>query len=205
MAKKDPRIDAYIKKSQPFAQPILTHLRNLIHEVCPDVEETIKWSFPCFDYKGPVCNMASFKQHAVFGFWKAAIMKDSDILMETAKSEVAMGHLGRITSLKDLPSDKKLKAYIKEAVKLNEDGIKLPSKTKSLDKKDLEIPDYLITALRRSKKAKEIFDAFSYTNKKEYVDWLTDAKTVATREKRLETALEWIVEGKVRNWKYLKK
>lgn len=205
MAGKDPKVDAYIKKAQPFAQPILKHLRDLVHEVCPNVEETIKWSFPCFDYKGPFCNMASFKQHAVFGFWKAAIMKDADLLMATAKSEVAMGHLGRITSLKDLPSDKVLKSYLKEAMKLNDDNIKLPSKAKTTERRELEIPDYLISALRRSKKAKEVFDAFSYTNKKEYVDWLIDAKTEATREKRLETALEWMAEGKVRNWKYLKK
>lgn len=205
MAKKDPRVDAYIKKAQPFAQPILKHLRDLVHEVCPDVEETIKWSFPCFDYKGPFCSMASFKQHAVFGFWKAAIMKDSEILMATAQSEVAMGHLGRITSLKDLPGDKVLKGYIKEAMKLNEEGIKLPSKAKTGEKKELIIPDYFMSALKRSKKAKEVFDAFSYTNKKDYVEWLTEAKTEVTREKRMATALEWISDGKIRNWKYLKK
>lgn len=205
MAKKDPRVDAYIKKAQPFAQPILTHLRNLIHEVCPDVEETIKWSFPCFDYKGPFCSMASFKQHAVFGFWKAEIMKDAEILMATAKSEVAMGHMGRITSLKDLPNDKKFKAYLKEAMRLNDENIKLPSKTKSTEKRELEIPDYFTSALKRSKRAKEVFDSFSYSNKKEYVEWLTEAKTETTREKRLETALEWLAEGKVKNWKYLKK
>lgn len=205
MAKQDPRVDAYIKKAQPFAQPILKHMRALVHEVCPEVEETIKWSFPCFDYKGPFCSMASFKQHAVFGFWKAAIMKDAEVLMATAKSEVAMGHLGRITSLKDLPSDKVLKGYIKEAMKLNEANIKLPSKNKSTEKKELIVPPYLLAVLKRDKKAKEVFEAFSFTNKKEYIDWLEDAKTETTRKKRLETALEWIGEGKIRNWKYLKK
>lgn len=205
MSKKDSRVDAYIQKAQPFARPILNHLRTLVHDVCPEVEETIKWSFPCFDYKGPFCSMASFKQHAVFGFWKASIMKDADVLMTTAKSEVAMGHLGRITSLKDLPADKVLKAYLKEAMRLNDEGVKLPVKAKSEDKKELEVPDYFLSALKRNKKAKQVFENFSYSNKKEYVDWITEAKTESTQEKRLKTAMEWIAEGKIRNWKYVKK
>src|SRR5882757_7669780 len=110
MAKKEKAIDAYIARSADFAKPILNHIRELVHKACPDVEEKMKWSFPHFDYKGEMmCSMAAFKQHAAFGFWKAALMKDP-ILTETSKSEVAMGHLGRITSLKDLPSDKKMAA-----------------------------------------------------------------------------------------------
>lgn len=135
MATKEKLIDSYIEKSADFAKPILLHLRELVHKTCPAVEEKIKWGFPHFDYKGEMmCNMAAFKQHAVFGFWKAAIMKDP-VLAETAKSEVAMGHLGRITSLKDLPADKKIIAWIKEAMQLNEDGIKLPAKSKPAEKK----------------------------------------------------------------------
>ena len=203
MATKEKKIDEYIKKAQPFAQPILVHLRELVHKACPDVEEKIKWGMPFFDYKGPMCHMASFKQHAVFGFWKAALMKDKE-LMETAKSEVAMGHLGKITSLKDLPSDKQMIAYIKEAMKLNEDGVKLPPKPKAAAK-PIEIPIELTSALKRNKSARETFEAFSNSHKKEYIQWITEAKTEATREKRLEQAIEMMAEGKIRNWKYQKK
>ena len=205
MGKKDKRIDAYIKNSEEFAKPILNHLRELVHKACPEVEETMKWSFPHFDYKGMMCSMASFKKHCVFGFWKAAIMKDSEQLMEVAKSEVAMGHMGKILTLKDLPSDKVMLGYIKEAAKLNDNDIKLPVKVKTTDKKELSVPDYLTSALKKNKKAKDTFEAFSYSNKKEYVDWLADAKTESTREKRMADAIEWMAEGKIRNWKYIKK
>jgi uncharacterized protein YdeI (YjbR/CyaY-like superfamily) len=204
MGKKDPRIDAYIAKSQEFAKPILNHLRELVHKAVPDVQETIKWSFACFDYKGPFCTMAAFKQHCVFGFWKAALMKDP-ILTANAKSEVSMGHLGRITSMNDLPPDKKLISYLKEAAKLNDDGIKLPKKKVSAEQKVLVIPNYFSKELKKNKKASGTFNKFSYSNKKEYVEWITKARTDDTRNKRIETALEWLEEGKSRNWKYVKK
>lgn len=203
MAIKEKKIDEYIKKAQPFAQPILTHLRELVHKACPEVAEKIKWGMPFFDYKGPMCHMASFKQHAVFGFWKAALMKDKE-LMEMAKSEVAMGHLGKLTSLKDLPSDKQLTAYIKEAMKLNEDGVKLPPKAKTAVS-NIVVPAELIAALKRNKAANKTFEGFSNSHKKEYIEWITEAKTDATREKRLEQAIEMMAEGKSRNWKYQKK
>src|SRR6185295_1881691 len=139
-------IDAYIAKSADFAKPILKHIRELVHKACPDVEEKMKWSFPHFDYKNEMmCSMAAFKQHAVFGFWKASLMKDP-VLVENAKSEVAMGHLGRLTSLKDLPADKKITAWIKEAMKLNDQGIKLSPKAKPAEKKELVVPDYFTKA-----------------------------------------------------------
>ncbi len=204
MAKTDKKIDAYIEKAQPFAQPILKHLRALVHKACPEVEETIKWSFPHFDYKGEMmCSMASFKQHCAFGFWKAALMKDKS-LVETARSEVAMGHLGKITSLKDLPSDKILTGYIKEAMKLNDDGIKLPPKPK-VAAKPVETPPELTIALKRNKTAKATFEAFSASHRKEYIQWITEAKTEATKEKRIEQAIEMLAEGKSRNWKYAAK
>jgi len=202
MPTTDPRVDAYIDKAKDFAKPVLNHIRSLVHEVCPDVTETMKWSFPHFDYKGEMmCSMAAFKQHAVFGFWKAALMKDP-VLVENARSEVAMGHLGRLTSLKDLPSDKKMTAWIKEAMQLTDKGIKLPSKAKSTEKKELVIPDYFIKALSKNKKAKQVFENFAWSHKKEYLEWITEAKTEETRNKRMATALEWIAEGKGRNWKY---
>ncbi|MBK9483912.1 MAG: YdeI/OmpD-associated family protein [Chitinophagaceae bacterium] len=205
MAMKDKKIDAYIAKSAAFAMPILNHIRELVHKACPDVEEKIKWSMPFFDYKGEMlCHMASFKQHAVMGFWKASLMKDS-ILLENAKSENAMGHLGRIESLKDMPSDKKITAWIKEAMLLNDKGVKLPAKAKPADKKELPVPEYFVKALAKNKKAKQVFENFPPSHKKEYVMWITEAKTEDTRNKRMTTALEWMAEGKSRLWKYEKK
>jgi len=203
MLKTDKRVDAYILKSAAFAQPILIHLREIIHIACPGVEETMKWSFPHFDYKGEMmCSMAAFKQHCAFGFWKASIMKDANKILSTTD---AMGHLGKITSLKDLPKDKILISYIKEAAKLNEQGIKLPYRTKTGEKKELIVPDYLKKELKKNAKAAKTFENFSPGNKREYVNWLTEAKTEETRNKRLATAIEWMEEGKIRNWKYLKK
>lgn len=207
MIRKDKAIDAYIAKSADFAKPILLHIRELVHKACPDVEEKMKWSFPHFDYKGEMmCSMAAFKQHAVMGFWKAALMKDAS-LIDNAKSEVSMGHLGRITSLKDLPSDKKITAWIKEAMQLTDKGVKLPARPKPTEKekKQLEVPDYFVKALAKNKKAKQVFDNFAYSHRKEYLMWITEAKTEETRNKRMETALEWIAEGKGRNWKYERK
>jgi len=204
MGKKEKRIDAYILKSADFAIPILNHLRELVHLACPDVEEKIKWGMPFFDYKGEgLCNMASFKQHCAFGFWKASLMKDK-ALMDHAKSETSMGHLGRITSLADIPSDKKMIGYIKEAMKLNDAGVKVKKVKPSTDK-TLEAPEYFVKALKTNKSAQTTFDAFSYSAKKEYVTWIVEAKTEDTRNKRIEQALEWMAEGKQRNWKYMKK
>ncbi len=201
MGSKDNRVDVYISKSAEFAKPILEHLRGVVHKACPNVEETIKWGFPHFDYKGMMCSMASFKQHCAFSFWKASLMSDKKFL-ENSKLESAMGHLGRITCLKDLPSQKVLIKYIKEAAKLNDSDVKLPSKKK--EKKELEIPDYFTKELKKNKKALAAFEAFSYSHKKEYVEWITEAKTEPTRNKRIATTLEWLAEGKSRNWKYAK-
>ena len=201
---KDPRIDLYISKSAEFAKPILLHLRELVHVACPDVQETIKWSFASFDYKGPMCSMASFKQHCAFGFWKASLMKDKS-LVSNAESESAMGHYGKITSLKDLPSDKKIIAHIKEAMMLNEKGIKLPPKKITAAKKEVVVPDYFLKQLQKNKKAFTTFNNFSTSHKREYVEWITEAKTEETKNRRMKSAIEWMSEGKSRNWKYIKK
>ncbi len=203
MSKKDPRVDAYIAKAQPFAQPILKHLRKLVHQTCPDVQETIKWSFACFDYMGTFCSMAAFKEHCAFGFWKAALMKDNKKMTEAQYG--SMGHLGRLTSLKDLPSNKILTGYIKEAMKLNEEGKKLPPRKKITDDKPLPVPSYFKTALSKNKKAGTQWQNFTPGKKKEYILWLTEAKSLETRNKRMEQAVIWISEGKIRNWKYVKK
>lgn len=200
MGKKDKRVDDYIASSADFAKPILNHIRQLVHTACPLVEETMKWSFPNFDYKGVFCSMAAFKEHCSFGFWKAAIMKDAEKLK--ANQESAMGHLGKIKSLADLPADKILISYIKEAAKLNDEGIKLLPRKKSTVKKELVIPDYFTKVLSKNKAAYKIFEDFSPSHKKEYVEWITEAKTDETRNKRMEKALEQITEGKARHWKY---
>ena len=197
MSKKDPRVDAYIAKSPEFARPILTHLRELVHATCPDVEETMKWSFPNFMYKGMFCSMASFKEHCSFGFWKGSlIVKDGK-----RETEKGMGHLGRITSMSDLPTKKVITDYIKTAMKLNDEGVKPPARVKK-PPRELIVPEDLAARLKDNKKARATFEGFSPSNKREYVDWITEAKTEATRVKRLETTLEWLAEGKVRNWKY---
>ena len=201
MPKKDSRVDTYISASPDFAKPILIHLRELVHKTCPQAEETVKWGFPHFDYKGIMCSMAAFKQHCAFGFWKMALMKDAKKLLDNRAE--AMGSLGRISSIKDLPADKVVVAYIKEAMALNEQEVKL-NKPKSTEKKELVIPEYFNQAIRKNKKAFATFTAFSYTNKKEYLDWITEAKTESTRDNRLKQAIEWMTEGKIRNWKYAK-
>jgi uncharacterized protein YdeI (YjbR/CyaY-like superfamily) len=192
----DPRIDAYIEKSQDFAKPVLTHLRALVHEVCPDVNETLKWSMPSFEYKGILCGFASFKQHCTFGFWKQSLM-ESDEFSET---KTAMGSFGKLTSLADLPKDAVMKKLIKQAMKLNDDGVKV-TKPKH-EKKELVVPEIMLEALAKNDKAAETFDKFPPSCKREYVEWITEAKTDATRDKRLATTIEWLTEGKRRNWKY---
>jgi uncharacterized protein YdeI (YjbR/CyaY-like superfamily) len=206
MGKKNKRVDEYIDKAQPFAKPVMKHLRKLVHEACPDIEENIKWSFISFDYKGILCSMASFKQHVAFGFWKAKLIKDPKGYLQEGKKAGgnAMGNLGRVTTLEDLPSDKVIMDFVKQAMKLNDEDIKLPSKPKSVVK-DVTPPDYFLKELMKNKMAYTNFEAFSPGKKKEYIEWISEAKTEATRDKRMTTAIDWIRENKPRNWKYMKK
>jgi len=201
--KYDKRIDTYIEEAQPFAQPILNHLRALIHEANPEVEETIKWGMPSFDYKGPYISFAAFKQHAAFGFWKAVLLHDPEGYLQDRSNQggEAMGHLGKITSLDDLPPDAVLIDFIKQAKKLNDDKVKLPAKPKK-EQKELIIPAYFIEALSRNELALAVFEAFSPSHKKEYVEWVTEAKTEKTRLERLAKAILQMAEGKSRHWKY---
>ncbi len=203
MPDTDPRVDAYIKKAAPFAQPILIKLRKLIFQACPDAVETIKWSFPNYEiYGSMLCNMAAFKEHCSFGFWKAALLKDPDDILHLADKH-AMGHFDKLVSLKDLPADRILTAYLKEAALLNKNGVKL-EKPKSAPKKELPMPKPLTAALKKNKKALAVFEAFSPSNKREYIEWITEAKSDETLNKRLETTIQWLEEGKSRNWKYKK-
>lgn len=198
MGSTDPRIDAYIQKSEPFAQPILTHLRKVVHSACPAITETMKWSFPHFDYKGMLCSMAAFKSHCAFGFWKASLLEGARM---PAGDRGAMGQFGRVTSIKELPDVRTLTRLIKAAAALNDAGVKV--KRVPAKKAPLKVPAYFMNALRKHKAALTTFQKFSASHKREYVEWVTDAKTDATREKRLATAIGWMAEGKARNWKYM--
>ena len=202
MSKKDKRVDAYIANAADFAKPILEHLRDLVHSACPEVEETIKWQFPCFMHKGMLCSMAAFKQHCTFGFWKHSLIIKQNPTAK-AKAEEAMGHMGRITSLSDLPRDKVLAGYIQQAVELNERGIRLPRPEKPKANKKLIVPPILVDALKRNKQAQQTFENFSPSHKREYIEWISEAKRDETREKRLAMTIVWLNEGKPRNWKYL--
>jgi uncharacterized protein YdeI (YjbR/CyaY-like superfamily) len=194
----DPRIDAYIAQTPEFAQPILTHLREVVHAACPDVEETMKWSRPHFLYKGLLCGMSAFKAHCAFGFWKGSL------LFTGMEEREAAGHFGRLTSVKDLPSKKVLTGYVKQAMQLNEEGATAPARPKSATPRPLEVPAFFQAALDAHKAAQTTFSAGSTSFKREYVDWLCEAKTEATRLRRMEQAIEWMAEGKGRNWKYEK-
>ena len=197
MGKKDPRIDAYIAKAQPFARPILSYIRKTVHAGCPEVEETLKWSHPSFMYKGILCGMAAFTQHVTFGFWKASALNQIG-----EKAGEAAGQFGRITSVDDLPSEKAMIRLVRQAAALHDEGIKAP-RVKTAPKKPIVEPDYFTTALKKNKKARETYEEFSPTNKRDYVEWITEAKGEVTRQRRLETAIEWMAEGKPRNWKYM--
>ena len=203
MSATDPRVDAYIKKSAPFAQPIMKHLRALVHKACPEATETMKWSFPHFEYKGILCSMAAFKQHCSFGFWKYSLMKDDKNLLNKV-GNTDMAAFDRISSMDDLPADKILIAYIKEAARLNEEDIKV-EKPKKPAKKELPIPPVLAAALKKNKKAATTFENFAPSHRREYIEWINEAKTEDTRNRRVETTIEWVAEGKGRNWKYEKK
>ena len=199
MGKKIREVDAYIAKAQPFARPILEKIRTLFHKACPEVQEVMKWSVPHFEYKGVLGSMAAFKQHAAFGFWKASMLRDPHKLFDGTNP--AMG--GRkVTDVAELPDDKVLLEYMREAVALNEQGVKVPKEKKS-PKKEVEIPGYFLAALKKNKKAQAMFVAFSPSHKREYVEWIAEAKQEATRERRMAQAIEWLAQGKPRNWKYM--
>ena len=199
MVARDPRVDAYIEKSAGFAKPILTHIREIVHDACPEAEETLKWGFPHFTYKGILCSMASFKAHCALNFWKG-----KEVLGVEMASEEGMGQFGRLTSVKDLPSKKVLVGYVKRAKALNEAGTPGPISQRARAKGEPEVPEDLLAALKKNKKARATFEGFAPGQRREYVVWITEAKRPETRAKRLATTLEWLAEGKKRNWKYEK-
>ena len=198
----DPRIDAYIERAAPFARPILVHVRALVHQACPGVEETIKWGMPTFMHAGAIlCGMAAFKQHASFGFWKHAMVVGEGERADE-KPRDGMGSYGKLTALDDLPTKKILLAHIRKAMKLNEDGVKVPAARKAAPRPAPETPADLLAAFKQDKAAQATFDAFPPSCKREYIEWIVEAKREDTRAKRLAQAVEWLAEGKRRNWKY---
>jgi uncharacterized protein YdeI (YjbR/CyaY-like superfamily) len=198
MPTTDKRIDAYIARSADFAKPILVHLRAAVHEACPDVEETIKWGMPSFMHHGILCGMAAFKGHCTFGFWRAKLI----VGIDPKKTAEAMGQFGCITKVGDLPAKRVLKGFIKEAARLNEEGIKGPAKPRT-KKKALPLPADLAAGLKKNAKARAAWAEFSPSGQREYIEWITEAKREATRAERLKTTLLWVSQGKQRNWKYM--
>ncbi len=197
--------NTYIIKSQDFAIPILEHLQYLVHKACPDVEEVFKWSFPHFLYKGKIlCSMASFKEHCAFGFWLAPEMNDPDKIFMRDKDgvESAMGHFGKIKNLNDLPSDKVLLKYIKEAMQLIDQGVTLSSKIKNKKAEEIPLPTEVFSKLKMNKSALSFFDSLSASQKNEYTNWILEAKQESTKERRTVQMIEQLSEGKTRNWKY---
>jgi uncharacterized protein YdeI (YjbR/CyaY-like superfamily) len=194
--KKDPRVDVYIEKAAPFARPILKRLRKIVHAGCPDGEETIKWGMPHFDYKGLLCGMAAFKNHCAFWFWNRALVLGPD-------ADRGMAQFGRLTSIADLPDEKRLIGYVRKAAELNDAGVKRPARAKRTKKSAPTVPDYFRAALAKNANARKTFANFSPSQQKEYVEWLTEARRDGTRRQRLKMSILWLAEGKPRNWKYM--
>jgi uncharacterized protein YdeI (YjbR/CyaY-like superfamily) len=192
MPTRDPRIDAYITRAAGFAKPILNRIRKLVHTTCPKVEETIKWSSPFYEHKGILLATPAFKHHCALIFWKGRLFLSKD---QKAK-------LRRLTSLSELPGDKILAGYIKKAAQLNESAIKNPARTKPKTKVKLVAPEYFLVALNKNKKALAGFERFSPSHKREYIEWITEARQAETRTRRMQTAITQMAEGKSRYWKY---
>lgn len=193
---RDPRIDAYIAKAQPFAQPILSHIRERLHAVVPDLAESMKWSMPAFSHGGrPLANMAAFKAHASFGFWNRQELA-------TGQEGEAMGQFGRLTTVADLPPDAELDAIIRAQLELAHSPTR-PKRAPREAKPEAEVPPALVEALARKPEAAAIFyDRFAPSHRREYCEWIAEAKRDATRDSCVAKAVEWITEGKQRNWKY---
>jgi uncharacterized protein YdeI (YjbR/CyaY-like superfamily) len=197
MPNRIPQVDSHIDKAADFAKPILIHIREQVHAACPEVEESLKWGMPAFIYEGQIlCGMAAFKQHCSLWFWHSE-MKGAD---GAKKVDGSMGQMGRITSLKDFPKAAEFKRLVKQAKKLIDEGVK-SVRTKT-QKPPVKVPADLATALKKNAKAKLTFDGFSPSYRREYVEWITEAKRPETRAKRLATTLEWLTGGKARHWKY---
>lgn len=203
MKNASPEVDRYIEKAAAFAQPILRRIRKAFHAAHPEVTEAMKWGHPFFEYKGVLGNMAAFKQHVGWGFWKASLMADPRGILKPPGEHTAMGG-ARLASVDDLPPDDVLVTYVREAIRLNDENVK-PVRPKKAPRPEAEMPDDLAAALAASPAARETFDGFPPSHRREYIDWITEAKQPATRARRVAQTVEWVAEGKSRNWKYERK
>lgn len=200
MPKTDKRVDAYIARAQPHAKPTLNKIREMVHEAAPDCEEDIKWGAPAFMQNGILLIMAGFKNHCAVNFWKGS----SFIPAERREGDGA-GNIGRIFDVKELPSKKEFASWVKQAIAHNEaEGPKPVKKRVAKPKKALDMPDYFMAAIRKNKKALATYDTFSPSHQREYIEWVTSAKGEDTRARRVAQAVDWMAEGKPRNWKYMK-
>jgi uncharacterized protein YdeI (YjbR/CyaY-like superfamily) len=196
MGKKDKRIDAYIVKAPDYAKPILTRIRELVHEGCPECEETLKWGHPSFMYNGILCGMVAFKASALLHFWKGQILE--------VDGRTANDVFVKVADVKELPPKKTVLAFVRKAMALNEEGTPLPKRPVK-PKTELVMPDEFMSAIRKNRKALAAFERFSPSHRREYIEWIADAKREETRDKRIAQAVEWMAEGKPRNWKYMAK
>ena len=199
----DPRIDSYIDNATDFATPILERIRQSIHKACPEVTETIKWGSPAFEYKGILAVVSAMKSYVMFNLWKGELIPELKALYDQ-RPDAPFGPLGRLVSMDDLPPDDTLIKWIKAAADLNQRGVKLPQRTRDVKREEVVTPDDLIAGLEQNEAARQQYESFSDSKRREYVEWITEAKTDSTRHKRLLQAVEWIAEGKSRNWKYQK-
>jgi uncharacterized protein YdeI (YjbR/CyaY-like superfamily) len=197
MGKRDPRVDAYIAKARDFAKPILRSVRETVHRASPDIEEDMKWGTPTFMSSGLVCGVAAFKQHCALLFWKAPL-----IFPRNGGNE-AFRRFRCLETVSDLPSRKELTAWVRKGIELNKAGVRMP-RPRTAARKALKVPADLAHALKKNKKAQGTFDAFSPSHRREYIQWITEAKRDDTRARRLRTAIAQMAEGKPQNWKYMK-
>ncbi len=195
-SRRDPRVDAYIAKAPQFARPILAHLREVVHASGPGVVETIKWGMPSFDYHGILAGMAAFKAHCSFGLWK-----HERIVADDPKALEAMGSFGCLKAVSDLPARATLLRYLKKARALNESGESAP-RTKTARKKPIGMHPDFAAALARNAKARATLEGFAPSHQREYLEWIQDAKRDETRARRIETAIQWLAQGRKHHWKY---
>ena len=203
MKNTSPEVDRYIENAAPFAQPILRRIRRAFHAAHPDVQEVMKWSFPHFQHKGLLGSMSAFKAHVSWGFWKGKLLSDPHGILPPV-GETSMGG-ARFADVKDLPPDDVMVDYVREAIRLNEEGVKVARAPRAENRPEAEVPDDLAAALNKAAAAKKAFEKFPPSHRREYIEWITEAKQAATRQKRLAQAVEWMGEGKSRNWKYERK
>lgn len=195
MASSDPRFDRHLQDAPEFARPLLHELRARVHAICPDVVESVKWRMPAFEFHGLLAGMAAFRAHCTFGFWKDRLLRSDAALAPL------LDRLGRMTSVRDLPSKAAFAKVMKAAMRLNVEGIGAPRR-RAAPRPELAVPPELVRALAASKRAKATFDAFAPSHRREYVQWIVEAKKDETRQRRIEQTIEWLAQGKHRNWQY---